>query len=88
MAKPLSNITVLEMGTFITGPATGMLLADLGATVIKIEQPKVGDPFRAFRGGNCRNATAKSLGKVVADCSISVVAAAASSDEWPIGVGR
>ena len=51
MAKPLSNITVLEMGTFITGPATGMLLADLGATVIKIEQPKVGDPFRAFRGG-------------------------------------
>jgi crotonobetainyl-CoA:carnitine CoA-transferase CaiB-like acyl-CoA transferase len=50
MAKPLDNITVLEMGTFITGPATGMLLADLGATVIKIEQPKVGDPFRAFRG--------------------------------------
>lgn len=50
MAKPLSNITVLEMGTFITGPAAGMLLADLGATVIKIEQPKVGDPFRAFRG--------------------------------------
>jgi crotonobetainyl-CoA:carnitine CoA-transferase CaiB-like acyl-CoA transferase len=50
MAKPLDNITVLEMGTFITGPAAGMLLADLGATVIKIEQPKVGDPFRAFRG--------------------------------------
>ncbi|MEY3915536.1 MAG: hypothetical protein RLZZ103_1035 [Pseudomonadota bacterium] len=50
MAKPLNNITVLEMGTFITGPAAGMLLADLGATVIKIEQPKVGDPFRAFRG--------------------------------------
>eukprot|EP01041_Mallomonas_annulata_P027295 gene27295-48852_t len=51
MAKPLSNVTVLEMGTFITGPAAGMLLADLGANVIKIEQPKVGDPFRAFRGG-------------------------------------
>ena len=50
MAKPLDNITVLEMGTFITGPAAGMLLADLGATVIKIEQPKLGDPFRAFRG--------------------------------------
>ncbi len=51
MAKPLNNITVLEMGTFITGPAAGMLVADLGAIVIKIEQPKVGDPFRAFRGG-------------------------------------
>lgn len=51
MAKPLQHITVLEMGTFITGPATGMLLADLGADVIKIEQPGSGDPFRAFKGG-------------------------------------
>ena len=51
MIKPLANITVLEMGTFITGPAAGMLLADLGANVIKIEQPETGDPFRAFKGG-------------------------------------
>ncbi len=51
MAKMLKNITVLEMGTFITGPAAGMLLADLGANVIKIEQPGTGDPFRAFKGG-------------------------------------
>jgi crotonobetainyl-CoA:carnitine CoA-transferase CaiB-like acyl-CoA transferase len=50
-AKPLKDVTVLEMGTFITGPAAGMLLADLGATVIKIEQPGTGDPFRAFKGG-------------------------------------
>lgn len=48
---PLTGITVLEMGTFITGPAAGMLLADLGATVIKVEQPGSGDPFRAFKGG-------------------------------------
>jgi crotonobetainyl-CoA:carnitine CoA-transferase CaiB-like acyl-CoA transferase len=51
LAQPLRDITVLEMGTFITGPAAGMLLADLGATVIKIEQPGTGDPFRAFKGG-------------------------------------
>ncbi len=50
-ATPLKDITVLEMGTFITGPAAGMLLADLGATVIKIEQPGTGDPFRSFKGG-------------------------------------
>ena len=50
-AKPLKDVTVLEMGTFITGPAAGMLLADLGATVIKIEQPGTGDPFRSFKGG-------------------------------------
>jgi crotonobetainyl-CoA:carnitine CoA-transferase CaiB-like acyl-CoA transferase len=50
-AKPLKDVTVLEMGTFITGPAAGMMLADLGATVIKIEQTGTGDPFRAFKGG-------------------------------------
>lgn len=51
MFKVLSGIKVLEQGTFITGPAAGMFLADLGAEVIKIEQPGTGDPFRAFRGG-------------------------------------
>lgn len=51
MAQVLHGVTVLEMGTFITGPAAGMLLADLGADVIKIEQPETGDPFRAFQGG-------------------------------------
>jgi crotonobetainyl-CoA:carnitine CoA-transferase CaiB-like acyl-CoA transferase len=50
-AKPLKDVTVLEMGTFITGPAAGMLLADLGANVIKVEKPGMGDPFRNFKGG-------------------------------------
>jgi crotonobetainyl-CoA:carnitine CoA-transferase CaiB-like acyl-CoA transferase len=49
--KVLQNIRVIEQGTFITGPASGMLLGDLGADVIKVEQPGAGDPFRAFRGG-------------------------------------
>ncbi|MGZ5276501.1 MAG: CaiB/BaiF CoA transferase family protein, partial [Caldimonas sp.] len=31
--------------------AAGMLLGDLGADVIKVEQPVTGDPFRAFKGG-------------------------------------
>ncbi|MBB1600374.1 CaiB/BaiF CoA-transferase family protein [Variovorax sp. UMC13] len=51
MQKVLSGIKVLEQGTFITGPAAGMYLADLGAEVIKVEQPGSGDPFRSFRGG-------------------------------------
>jgi crotonobetainyl-CoA:carnitine CoA-transferase CaiB-like acyl-CoA transferase len=51
MARVLEGIRVLEQGTFITGPAAGMLLGDLGADVIKIEQPETGDPFRAFEGG-------------------------------------
>jgi crotonobetainyl-CoA:carnitine CoA-transferase CaiB-like acyl-CoA transferase len=51
MAHVLDDVRVLEQGTFITGPAAGMLLGDLGADVVKIEQPDVGDPFRAFKGG-------------------------------------
>jgi len=50
MAKVLQGVRVLEHGTFITGPAAAMLLGDLGADVVKVEQP-AGDPFRAFRGG-------------------------------------
>jgi crotonobetainyl-CoA:carnitine CoA-transferase CaiB-like acyl-CoA transferase len=51
MHKVLKGLRVLEQGTFITGPAAAMLLGDLGADVIKIEQPGNGDPFRAFKGG-------------------------------------
>jgi crotonobetainyl-CoA:carnitine CoA-transferase CaiB-like acyl-CoA transferase len=49
--KLLKNIRVIEMGTYITGPAAAMQLADLGADVIKVERPETGDPFRAFKGG-------------------------------------
>lgn len=49
--KILKNIRVIELGTYITGPAAAMHLADLGADVIKVERPGTGDPFRAFKGG-------------------------------------
>ncbi len=51
MTKVLRDIRVVEHGTFITGPLAGMVLADLGAEVIKIELPGTGDPFRAFDNG-------------------------------------
>jgi crotonobetainyl-CoA:carnitine CoA-transferase CaiB-like acyl-CoA transferase len=51
MIKVLQGVKVIEQGTFITGPAAGMLLGDLGADVVKVEQPVTGDPFRAFKGG-------------------------------------
>ncbi|OSQ53457.1 CaiB/BaiF CoA transferase family protein [Marivita geojedonensis] len=51
MVKLLKDIRVVELGTYITGPAAGMHLADLGADVIKVERPGTGDPFRAFKGG-------------------------------------
>ena len=49
--QPLNGVRVLEQGTFITGPCSAMTLADLGADVIKVEAPEIGDPYRNFRGG-------------------------------------
>jgi crotonobetainyl-CoA:carnitine CoA-transferase CaiB-like acyl-CoA transferase len=44
----LNGIVVLDMTTSIAGPYAGLLLADLGATVIKIEKPRGGDDCRAW----------------------------------------
>ena len=46
--KPLRGIRVLEFGQIAAGPFTGMLLADLGADVIKIEKPNGGDGMRLW----------------------------------------
>ncbi|MEE9548938.1 MAG: CaiB/BaiF CoA-transferase family protein [Candidatus Binatia bacterium] len=57
MSGPLLNkIKVLEMANVISGPYGGMLLADLGAEVIKVEMPGDGDYFRIWdgKGGEIR----------------------------------
>ncbi len=43
---PLTDIRVLEVGNYMAGPFCGMQLADLGAEVIKVEQPGGGDQVR------------------------------------------
>lgn len=45
-AGPLSDLNVVEMTVHRAGPFCGALLADLGADVVKIERPGVGDPAR------------------------------------------
>jgi len=45
---PLAGVSVVELGRFITAPYASRLLADLGATVVKVESP-AGDPFRKWR---------------------------------------
>ena len=46
MKGPLSGIRVVELAQFAAGPALGLLLADMGADVIKVEPPE-GDPTRS-----------------------------------------
>lgn len=46
-ASPLAGIKVLEMGALVAAPFCGMLLADMGAEVIKLEPPE-GDMARQF----------------------------------------
>ncbi len=48
MAGALEGITVLEFASYVSGPYAGMLLGDLGAEIIKVEDPKTGDSFRGW----------------------------------------
>ena len=48
MTAALEDITVLEFASYVSGPYAGMMLGDLGAEVIKVEDPKSGDPFRGL----------------------------------------
>ena len=51
MAGALDGIRVIEIAGYISGPYAGMMLADMGAEVIKIEPPERGDPFRRWGSG-------------------------------------
>ena len=46
--KPLEGVRVLDLSRMIAGGVAGMLLADFGADVVKVEQPGTGDPLRQW----------------------------------------
>lgn len=63
MATALEGVRVLEAAYFLAGPYVGTLLAALGAEVIKVEAPGIGDPTRAhapFVGASGLKSTAQS----------------------------
>ncbi|MEM9558044.1 MAG: CaiB/BaiF CoA-transferase family protein [Acidobacteriota bacterium] len=43
---PLDGVLVVDLSRYLPGPLVGRLLADLGARVLKVEEPKLGDPSR------------------------------------------
>jgi crotonobetainyl-CoA:carnitine CoA-transferase CaiB-like acyl-CoA transferase len=48
VARPLEHITILDLSRVLACPFASMILAELGATVIKVEQPGSGDETRSF----------------------------------------
>ena len=48
---PLQGVKVVELAGIGPISFAGMMLADLGADVVKVENPDGGDTFRSFRGG-------------------------------------
>src|SRR6267142_3893098 len=46
--KPLQHLKILDLSRVLACPFASMILAELGATVIKVEQPGAGDETRGF----------------------------------------
>ena len=62
IAKPLAGIRVVELARVLAGPWCGQLLADLGAEVVKVERPGVGDDTRSWGPPFVAGADGENLG--------------------------
>jgi glutaryl-CoA transferase len=60
MAGPLSHVRVLDLSRIMAGPWAGQVLADLGADVIKVERPVVGDDTRTWGPPFLKDSSGKS----------------------------
>src|SRR4029450_11256818 len=58
--KPLQHVTILDLSRVLACPFASMILAELGATVIKIEEPNRGDETRGFEPFVEKNGAAES----------------------------
>src|SRR5215471_11369153 len=48
MASVLAGVRILDLSTIVAGPTASMILADLGADIIKVERPGCGEDGRAM----------------------------------------
>jgi crotonobetainyl-CoA:carnitine CoA-transferase CaiB-like acyl-CoA transferase len=72
-AKPLSGLVVVEIGHSIAAPYAGMILGELGAEVIKVENPRTGDAARGWGppflegAATCFHAVNRAKGSITVD---------------------
>jgi crotonobetainyl-CoA:carnitine CoA-transferase CaiB-like acyl-CoA transferase len=71
--KPLSGLVVIEIGHSIAAPYAGMILGELGAEVIKVENPRTGDAARGWGppflegAATCFHAVNRAKGSITVD---------------------
>src|SRR3954470_1653087 len=71
--KPLSGLVVVEIGHSIAAPYAGMILGELGAEVVKVENPRTGDAARGWGppflegAATCFHAVNRAKGSITVD---------------------
>ena len=86
IVRYLRGVRIIELAQYVFVPGAGAILADFGAEVIKIEEPKGGDPYRSLQINDghqtpstnlameLNNRGKKSLGILLSiDCDVVVV---------------
>ena len=79
--KPLQDILVIDFSQYLSGPAASLKLADMGARVIKVEQPNGGDPCRDLLMANVRLDGTSSMFSAINRNKESIVVDLKNADE-------
>ncbi len=68
----LSGVRVIEVGRYVSAPMASVMLSDLGAQVIKVENPDGGDPFRGWSHSDGYSPNFRSLNRNKASLALDV----------------